>query len=147
MNTHDHHQQAHGHGSSTGGRAPEGGPPTAPPGTVKDPVCGMNVDPKTSPHHAVNAGTTYHFCSAGCRTKFVADAGKYLAPGPIEPAAAVPGAMYICPMHPEVRQDHPGTCPLCGMALEPEMPGLDDEANPELVDFSRRFWWTLPLTV
>ncbi|WP_269320158.1 heavy metal translocating P-type ATPase [Pseudoxanthomonas suwonensis] len=145
MNTHTH-QQAHGHGGSTAGHAPEGGPPSAPPGTVKDPVCGMNVDPKTSPHHAVNAGTTYHFCSAGCRTKFVADPGKYLAPGPIEPAAAVPGAMYICPMHPEVRQDHPGTCPLCGMALEPEMPGLDDEENPELVDFSRRFWWTLPLT-
>ncbi len=147
MNTHTHHQQAHGHGGSTAGHAPEGGPPIAPPGTVKDPVCGMNVDPKTSPHHAVNAGTTYHFCSAGCRTKFVADPGKYLAPGPIEPAAAVPGAMYICPMHPEVRQDHPGNCPLCGMALEPEMPGLDDEENPELVDFSRRFWWTLPLTV
>ena len=145
MNTHTH-QQAHGHGGSTAGHAPEGGPPSATPGTVKDPVCGMNVDPKTSPHHAVNAGTTYHFCSAGCRTKFVADPGKYLAPGPIEPAAAVPGAMYICPMHPEVRQDHPGTCPLCGMALEPEMPGLDDEENPELVDFSRRFWWTLPLT-
>ncbi len=147
MNTHAHHQQAHGRGGSTAGHATEGDPPTAPPGTVKDPVCGMNVDPKTSPHHAVNAGTTYHFCSAGCRTKFVADPGKYLAPGPIEPAAAVPGAMYICPMHPEVRQDHPGTCPLCGMALEAEMPALDDEENPELVDFSRRFWWTLPLTV
>ncbi|SJZ61503.1 heavy metal translocating P-type ATPase [Novilysobacter spongiicola] len=147
MNTHEPHQHAHGHGGSTAGHAPEGGPPTPPPGTVKDPVCGMNVDPQTSPHHAEHAGTTYHFCSAGCCTKFVADPGKYLAPTSAEPVPVVPGSMYICPMHPEVRQDHPGTCPICGMALEPEMPGLDDEKNPELVDFSRRFWWTLPLTL
>ena len=58
-----------------------------------------------------------------------------------------PGTIYTCPMHPEVRQDHPGTCPKCGMALEPELPGLDDGENPELVDFRRRFWWSLPLTV
>src|SRR5690606_34003558 len=57
-----------------------------------------------------------------------------------------PGTIYICPMHPEVRQDHPGTCPRCGMALEPEMPAPDDDPNPELADFRRRFWWTLPLT-
>ena len=147
MNTHESHQQAHGHGGNTAAHAPEGGQQTAPPGMVTDPVCGMNVDPKSSPHHAEHAGTTYHFCSGGCRTKFVAAPGKYLAPTSAEPAPAVPGAMYICPMHPEIRQDHPGTCPICGMALEPEMPGLDDEENPELVDCSRRCWWTLPLTL
>ncbi len=114
---------------------------------ANDPVCGMTVDPQTSPHHTEHVGTTYHFCSAGCLAKFVADPGKYLSPKPAEPAAALPGSMYICPMHPQIRQDHPGTCPICGMALESEMPGLDDEENPELRDFSRRFWWTLPLTL
>ncbi|MEO6186055.1 MAG: copper-translocating P-type ATPase, partial [Steroidobacteraceae bacterium] len=66
---------------------------------------------------------------------------------PVSGAPAPAGTMYICPMHPEVRQDHPGACPKCGMALEPEMPSLEDDENPELADFRRRFWWTLPLTV
>jgi Cu+-exporting ATPase len=112
---------------------------------VLDPVCGMTVDPAASAHHATHAGHDYHFCSARCREKFVADPQKYLAPQPAEPAPA--GATYICPMHPQIRQDHPGTCPLCGMALEPEMPSLEEEDNPELRDFSRRFWWTLPLSL
>lgn len=113
-----------------------------------DPVCGMNVDPEQTPHHADHQGTTYHFCSARCREKFIADPERHLSPAPAAQSAPAPaGAIYICPMHPEVRQDHPGNCPICGMALEPEMPGLDDEENPELVDFSRRFWWTLPLTI
>ncbi|WP_081677749.1 heavy metal translocating P-type ATPase [Novilysobacter defluvii] len=113
-----------------------------------DPVCGMNVDPEQTPHHADHQGTTYHFCSARCREKFIADPERHLSPAPAARSAPAPaGAIYICPMHPEVRQDHPGNCPICGMALEPEMPGLDDEENPELVDFSRRFWWTLPLTI
>ncbi len=113
-----------------------------------DPVCGMNVDPEQTPHHADHQGTTYHFCSARCREKFIAGPERHLSPAPAAESAPAPaGAIYICPMHPEVRQDHPGNCPICGMALEPEMPGLDDEENPELVDFSRRFWWTLPLTL
>jgi Cu+-exporting ATPase len=114
-------------------------------GTVVDPVCGMQVDPNTTAHHAEHAGSDYHFCSARCRGKFVADPEKFLSPQ--VPMAAPAGTIYTCPMHPEVRQEGPGTCPICGMALEPDMPSLDDEDNPELRDFSRRFWWTLPLTV
>ena len=110
-----------------------------------DPICGMKVDPLTTSHHAEHAGQAYHFCSAGCRTKFVADPERYLHPA--TDAAPVPaGTQYTCPMHPEIVQDGPGTCPLCGMALEPMLPSLDEEENPELTDFRRRFWWTLPFT-
>ncbi|NLG74671.1 MAG: heavy metal translocating P-type ATPase [Xanthomonadaceae bacterium] len=120
------------------------------PATLKDPVCGMTVKPE-SPHRAEVGGTTYGFCSAGCRAKFVADPQKYLNPNREASRAAPPappGTIYTCPMDPEIRQDHPGTCPKCGMALEPLMPSLEDEGeNPELVDFRRRFWWTLPLTI
>ena len=115
---------------------------------MKDPVCGMTVT-EPSRHVHEHAGHRYYFCSAGCKTKFAADPVKYLAPAP-EPAIVEPtpaGTVYTCPMHPEVRQDHPGACPKCGMALEPEMPTLDDDESPELVDFRRRFWWTLPLTI
>ncbi|WP_222564628.1 heavy metal translocating P-type ATPase [Novilysobacter antarcticus] len=115
---------------------------------VTDPVCGMQVDPEATEHHAEHEGTTHHFCSACCRERFVADPARYLDPQAEDVAPAAPkGAIYTCPMHPEIRQEGPGTCPICGMALEPEMPGLDDEENPELRDFSRRFWWTLPLSV
>jgi len=114
--------------------------------TATDPVCGMTVDPAKTPHHHVHDGVEYHFCNPRCREKFIADPGRYLSPRAGEPEAAVPGAIYTCPMHPEIRQEGPGTCPICGMALEPEMPSLDEEENPELVDFRRRFWWTLPLT-
>jgi len=114
---------------------------------VTDPVCGMQVDPATSQHHARHAGNDYHFCSARCSERFVADPQKYLSPVPAEPDPAAAGVMYTCPMHPQIRQLGPGTCPICGMALEPEMPSLEEEDNPELRDFSRRFWWTLPLSV
>ena len=114
---------------------------------VIDPVCGMQVDPASSQHHARHDGEDYHFCSARCRERFVTDPDKYLSPSEVEADPALAGATYICPMHPEVRQTGPGTCPICGMALEPDMPSLDDEENPELRDFSRRFWWTLPLSV
>ena len=143
MSTHDHHH-AGAHSCCS-----KSAPAAASDAKVIDPVCGMTVDPATTPHHADHAGTAYHFCSAGCRSKFIANPAKYLAPKPavedLPPAPA--GTMYICPMHPEIRQDHPGSCPLCGMALEPEMPSLDEDDNPELKDFSRRFWWSLPLTV
>jgi Cu+-exporting ATPase len=114
---------------------------------LKDPVCGMTVT-KESPHKAEHAGRPYWFCSAGCRTKFLTEPTKYLAPvaSPAAPAPAA-GTVYTCPMHPEIRQAQPGNCPKCGMTLEPAMPSLDDEANPELADFTHRFWWTLPLTV
>ncbi len=116
---------------------------------LKDPVCGMTVT-EQSAHRFEYEGRTYYFCCGGCKTRFAADPEKYLAPkvAVVAPVPAAPaGAIYTCPMHPEIRQDRPGTCPKCGMALEPEMPSLDEEENPELTDFRRRFWWTLPLTV
>ena len=118
---------------------------------IIDPVCGMTVKPD-SVHVVEHAGQTYHFCSAKCRAKFEAEPQRYLQAA-AEPAAVVAvavateGTIYTCPMHPEIRQPAPGNCPKCGMTLEPELPTLDDEENPELVDFRRRFWWTLPLTV
>ncbi|GHH24520.1 copper-translocating P-type ATPase [Sphingomonas glacialis] len=106
---------------------------------VTDPVCGMTVDPAKTPHHAEHAGKSYHFCSAGCRAKFVAKPDAYLGKSKPEPMAT-PGAIWTCPMHPQIRQEGPGTCPICGMALEPEEPSLDDGPNPELTDFTRRLW-------
>ena len=111
-----------------------------------DPVCGMKTG--LNPEKTVEYnGASYHFCSMGCVAKFRNDPQKYLDPTPSAPADAAPaGTIYTCPMHPEIRQPAPGNCPKCGMALEPDMPSLEDAANPELVDFSRRFWWTLPLS-
>src|SRR6185437_2473581 len=114
-------------------------------GAVTDPVCGMTVDPATAKHRAELAGQDYFFCGAGCRQKFVADPGKYLDKSPAIPAAlppsSAPGAgTWTCPMHPEIVRDGPGSCPICGMALEPMTPSATDEANPELADMTRRFW-------
>jgi len=117
-------------------------------GKAIDPVCGMTVDPATASHHAVHGDMDYHFCSAGCRTKFIANPMRYLHPEQAEPAPPPPpGTRYFCPMDPQIEQDGPGTCPICGMALEPMLPSLDDGENPELTDFRRRFWWTLPLSL
>ncbi len=115
--------------------------------TVTDPVCGMQVDPDKTSHHAEHDGQAFHFCSARCRERFTADPDKYLSPAEKTDDNVPAGTIYTCPMHPQIRQEGPGACPICGMALEPEMPSLDDEDSPELRDFSRRFWWTLPLTV
>src|SRR3990167_7244307 len=114
----------------------------------QDPVCGMTVKPE-SPHQSILDGVPYRFCSAKCKTKFDADPARYLAATETSAGAPVadPGAEYTCPMHPEVRQIGPGTCPKCGMALEPVLPELEEGENPELADFRRRFWRTLPLTV
>ncbi len=114
--------------------------------TLHDPVCGMTVTPD-SEHQVSHARTTYFFCSKGCESKFAADPQRYLNKGKEEATTQSQDAWYTCPMHPEVLQKGPGTCPKCGMALEPEAPSLDEEENPELVDFQRRFWWTLPLTL
>ncbi|MDO9224334.1 MAG: HAD-IC family P-type ATPase, partial [Caulobacter sp.] len=112
---------------------------------IKDPVCGMTVDPATANHHATHADHDYWFCSKGCETKFVADPDRYLRPAAAEPAPA--GTIYTCPMHPQIRQEGPGSCPICGMALEPETVSLDDGPNPELADMTRRMWIALALTV
>ncbi len=113
--------------------------------TVRDPVCGMSVDPATSKHRFDYRGETFHFCSAGCRTKFAADPAKYLDKTKPEPEMPA-GTIYTCPMHPEVRQVGPGTCPICGMALEPEVASLETGPNPELIDMTRRFWIGLALS-
>lgn len=113
-------------------------------GDLKDPVCGMSVTTESSHHHEVD-NEDYYFCSAGCQKKFAADPQHYLE-GKAAQEDTDPRAWHICPMHPEIRQRGPGSCPKCGMALEPEAPSLDDEENPELTDFRRRFWWTLPCT-
>jgi len=111
-----------------------------------DPVCGMTVDPHTAKHRAEHDGHTYHFCSARCREKFVAEPFAYLEGRAIPPPAAS-GALYTCPMHPEVQQVGPGHCPKCGMALEPMMPSLDGDSGGELAAMTRRFWALLALTV
>ena len=98
----------------------------------------MTVDPAKSPHRHSHAQKTYHFCSAGCRGKFAADPDKYLHGATAEPAADAKNTVYTCPMHPEVRQVGPGSCPICGMALEPEAGGADD--GGELADMTRRLW-------
>jgi P-type Cu+ transporter len=134
MNAHQHH------GSSA---LSESAPPTG----LKDPVCGMTVTAQSG-HMLTHEDRTFYFCSAKCQGKFAANPLQYLAPKPpAETSSAVAGAIYTCPMHPEIRQDHPGNCPKCGMTLEPLLPDLEDDDNPELRDFQRRFWWTLPLTV
>jgi Cu+-exporting ATPase len=113
---------------------------------AKDPVCGMSVDPHTAKHRADHDGHPYHFCSARCREKFVADPAAYL--GERKPAPAAPaGAIYTCPMHPEVQQVGPGSCPKCGMALEPMMPSLDEDDGGELLAMTRRFRWLVALTL
>ena len=115
--------------------------------TVTDPVCGMTVDPETTPHHAEHHGEAFHFCSAGCRTKFTADPEKYLAKDRAKDPPAPPGTIYTCPMHPEIRQVGPGACPICGMALEPETITADSGPNPELADMTRRFWLAVVLSL
>ena len=105
---------------------------------LRDPVCGMAVDPATSTHHARFEGHDHYFCSAGCRTRFIADPHKYLQPAESS-APAVPGAQYTCPMHPEILRDAQGACPLCGMASTVDARWRGD--NPELVDLAR-FGWT-----
>jgi Cu+-exporting ATPase len=119
----------------------------APAGDVKDPVCGMTVDPHTAKHRYAHNGYPFYFCSSGCREKFIADAARYLQ---AEARAAQPlpaGTIYTCPMHPEIRQPGPGSCPICGMALEPEIVTADTQPNAELADMTRRFWIGLALTL
>ncbi len=141
---HDYHQHAKGSGCCGGGTKVAEPADTV---TVTDPVCGMQVNPATSRHRLERAGTTYHFCSAGCRTKFEADPAKYLAPKPAAATPAKTDAIYTCPMHPQIRQVGPGSCPICGMALEPVEVSAETGPNHELADMTRRFWVGLVLAV
>ena len=117
--------------------------------TTIDPVCGMRVDPHKTQHRAAHQGRTYYFCSAGCQAKFTAAPDKYLAPKADQkaPASVPPGTIYTCPMHPQIRQPGPGNCPICGMALEPEVATADTGPNRELIDMKRRFWIGLALAL
>jgi P-type Cu+ transporter len=130
---HDHHSP-HDHVPSENSTA------------VIDPVCGMTVDPHTTPHRHTHQEHPYYFCSAGCRQKFAADPDKYLGEKR-EPEPVPAGTIYTCPMHPEIRQVGPGSCPICGMALEPELATAETGPNPELADMSRRFWIGLVLAL
>src|SRR3954466_8114220 len=114
---------------------------------VLDPVCGMTVDPQTAKHRHDHESHIYYFCSAGCRSKFAADPGKYLDKHEHTAEPVPEGTIYTCPMHPEIRQIGPGSCPICGMALEPELATSDAGPNPELADMRRRFWIGLVLTI
>ncbi|KQW18024.1 haloacid dehalogenase [Afipia sp. Root123D2] len=135
----DHREDAHDHHHQ----------PVSGDGRVVDPVCGMTVDPATSKHRFDYHGRTYHFCSAGCRAKFATAPEQYLDKSQASAMkATVPeGTVYTCPMHPEIRQIGPGSCPICGMALEPEVATLDAPPNPELADMTRRFWIGLVLAL
>jgi len=137
---HAHHHAAHGdHANCHHGSTP------ADAHLAKDPVCGMSVDPATAKHRAEHDGRTWYFCSAGCRARFENDPAKYLTPATVPAPRAPAGTIYTCPMHPEIRQVGPGSCPLCGMALEPEVATAETGPNPELADMTRRFWIGLVL--
>ena len=151
---HDHHGGHAGHdhakpavGSCCGGVAEQNAE------VAIDPVCGMKVKRETAKHRFEYKACEYLFCGARCRERFQADPESFLKPKPEqavtapkrqEPAAA--GTIYTCPMHPEVRKVGPGSCPICGMALEPEQVSLDQGPDPELIEMTKRFWIALVLT-
>jgi Cu+-exporting ATPase len=116
-------------------------------GTVVDPVCGMTVDPARAAGSAEHAGHRYYFCGKGCLKRFEADPEEFIEPGREEAEPPLPGGSYTCPMHPEIVQDRPGACPICGMALEPRTVTVDERPNPELVDMTRRFWIGVALSL
>ncbi|WP_034349303.1 heavy metal translocating P-type ATPase [Noviherbaspirillum massiliense] len=143
-NNHGQHEHAHHHGHAASAHGAEAVQEAGKP--FVDPVFGMKVaaDPQKKVEYE---GGEYYFCSAACMEKFRANPQAYVAPKALQPAREAPtGTVYTCPMHPQIRQPAPGDCPICGMALEPVLPSLEEEDNPELTDFRRRFWWTLPLS-
>lgn len=152
MTTHTHgeHSHTHDHHHEDGQTVPQKAVDTGKDNSagLKDPVCGMTVTDHST-HQSAHMGRSFFFCSTKCKTKFDANPMQYMEES-AEKSKALPvaaGSIYTCPMHPEIRQDHPGNCPKCGMTLEPLIPELQEDENPELRDFQRRFWWTLPLTV
>jgi Cu+-exporting ATPase len=108
----------------------------------------MDVDTSKAMHRFELDGITYYFCNPRCLEKFRADPRRYLNSADCEPAPDAPeGTIWTCPMHPQIRQDHPGSCPICGMALEPLEPTAEEGPNPELADMTRRFWISAALTL
>ena len=145
---HDHAHCGHSHPAPSPAQDHARCTDHGPSQTVIDPVCGMTVDPAATAHHAQHHGTDFHFCSSGCQAKFTADPERYLSGAASTDPQDVPeGTMWTCPMHPEVRQDHPGACPICGMALEPELVSLDSGPNEEPIDMTRRLWIGLALAL
>src|SRR5712671_741647 len=136
-------QHTHSHASHGG---PNRRSPTEAGGVI-DPVCGMAVDPHTTPHRHTYQGRSYYFCSAGCRTKFAADPARYALPTATAAPSVAAGTIYTCPMHPQIRQTGPGACPICGMALEPELVSAEGTPNPELANMTRRLWIGLALSL
>lgn len=134
------HKHSHAHGTA-----------------VTDPVCGMMVDTHASQHRYEFGGTSYYFCSARCLQKFTSSPDSYLNPSNLDAAVtepstsirphAIQGVVWTCPMHPEIRRDGPGTCPICGMGLEPLEPSLEEGPNPELIDMTKRFWVSAALSL
>ena len=142
-----YHGQGHAPPAHDHDRAHQAGAAVATAGT-RDPVCGMAVDPATAVHRHEHDGEAYYFCCAGCLKKFSEDPARYLAPQEAPAPVAPAGTLYTCPMHPEIVQEGPGSCPKCGMALEPMgVPAADEGPNPELVDMTRRFWVSLALSL
>jgi len=139
-----HHHGAKAH-SCCGGKHGDGDKAAGAAAAI-DPVCGMSVNRETAKHRVSYQAQEYFFCSARCRERFEAEPEKFLQPKQPEPVTPA-GTIYTCPMHPEVRQVGPGSCPICGMALEPEQVSLDDAPDPELIDMTRRFWIALALTL
>ena len=118
-----------------------------PPGIEHDPVCGMTVDPAKAKHRAEHAGHSYFFCSARCRERFTTEPARYLTPSAVAPEPAAGEALWTCPMHPQIVRQAPGSCPICGMALEPLVPAAGEPVNPELRDMTRRFWVGVALSL
>jgi P-type Cu+ transporter len=114
---------------------------------ARDPVCGMTVNPVTAPYSAEHAGQTFYFCGKGCRERFAANPRGFVRAAAATAPAAVGAARWTCPMHPQIVRAEPGSCPICGMALEPMTPAAAEPANPELRDMTRRFWIALALSV
>src|SRR5262244_988333 len=133
----DHGAHPHRHHVSAGAGA----------GSATDPVCGMTVDAQQTQHRTTHSGTDYFFCSSRCRAKFEAEPAGYVAAEKFPPKPSAAGVIYTCPMHPQIRQPGPGSCPICGMALEPEVATADAGPSPERIDMERRLWIGLALAV